>query len=198
MATKDARIDEFIANAQPFARPILKELRKRIHRACPDAVETIKWSMPYFEYGGKLFAGMAAFKQHCAFGFWHAAMRDGDASLEGMGQFGRIASVADLPSEKDFAKLAAKAMKLVDDGVKAPPKPRGERKELVVPDDLAARLKRNAKARATFEGFPYGKRKEYVEWITGAKRDETRAQRLATTLEWLAEGKALYWKYETC
>ena len=198
MAAKDPRVDAYIADAAPFARPILKELRKRVHRACPDAVETMKWSSPYFEYGGKLLAGMSAFKQHCAFGFWHPEMRNGDTSLEGMGQFGRIASLDDLPKEKEFAMLAAKAMRLVDDGVKATPKPRAEKKELVVPDDLAALLRKNTKARTTFDGFPYGKRKEYVDWIAGAKREETRAKRLATTLDQLAEGKALYWKYETC
>ena len=142
---------------------------------------------------------MSAFKKHCAFGFWHPMMRDGDTSLEGMGQFGKIESVADLPSAAAFEKLAKKAMKLVDDGVKPPPKPKlAEKKEVIVPADLAAALGRNAKARATFNAFPHGKRKEYVNWINEAKREETRVERLATTIEWLADGKALYWKYETC
>jgi uncharacterized protein YdeI (YjbR/CyaY-like superfamily) len=65
-----------------------------------------------------------------------------------------------------------------------------------VPKDLAALLAKNAKARATFEGFPYSKKKDYVTWINGAKRDETRQKRLATTVDQLAEGKSLMWKYE--
>jgi hypothetical protein len=197
VARKDDRVDAYIANSPGFAKPILKELRRRVHAACPGVDETMKWSAPYFEYGGKLLAGMSAFKRHCAFGFWHPLMRNGDRSLEGMGQFGKIESIADLPSASAFEKLAKRAAKLVDDAVK-PPKPRrAAKKALVVPSDLATALKRDAKALATFDAFPYGKRKEYVSWINEAKRVETRVQRLATTLQWLAEGKALYWKYET-
>jgi uncharacterized protein YdeI (YjbR/CyaY-like superfamily) len=195
---KDPRVDAYIASAPAFAKPILKELRQRVHAAAPGVSETIKWNVPFFEYGGKLLGGMSAFKQHCAFGFWHPMMRDGDTSLEGMGQYGKIASIADLRSSSAFDKRVKKAMKLVDDGVKAPSRPRAKKKEIAVPPELAAALKKNAKARATFEGFPYGKRNEYVKWIREAKREETRAQRIVTTVTQLAEGKSLYWKYETC
>ena len=75
------------------------------------------------------------------------------------------------------------------------PKPDPNRK-VEVPKDLAARLAKNAKARATFEAFPYSKKNDYVTWIDGAKREETRAKRLDTTILQLAEGKSLMWKYE--
>ena len=152
--------------------------------------------MPFFEYGAKPFAGMSAFKKHCSFGFWHPMMRGGDTSLEGIGRYGKLEAVDDLPPAKAFEKLARQAKKLADDGVKAPPKPRAVKKAIVIPPDLAAALKKNAKARATYEEFPYGKRNEYVKWIGEAKREGTRAQRIATTVAQLAEGKALYWKYE--
>jgi hypothetical protein len=197
MGTKDPRVDEYIENAPDFARPILKELRKRVHASVAAADETIRWGAPYFQYKDTLLGGMASFKQHCAFGFWHPLLRDGDTSLEGMGRFGKIASIGDLPPAAAFAKLAKKAQQLVDDGVKGPPRPKPPANRTVeVPKDLAAKLARNAKARVTFEGFPYSSRKEYVEWIAGAKREETRAQRIATTVEYLAEGKRLHWKYE--
>jgi len=193
--TRDKRVDAYIANAPEFAKPILVEVRKRVHAACPGVGETIKWRMPFFEYGGKLFAGMSAFKHHCSFGFWHPTMRDGDTSLEGIGRFGKVESIADLPSRAAFEKLAKKARKLVDDGVAPPPRPRAVKKEIVVPEDLASALKKSAKARATYDAFAYTKRNEYVKWINEAKREETRAQRIATTVAQLAEGKALHWKY---
>jgi hypothetical protein len=196
MASKDPRIDAYIESSPDFARPILRELRKRVHASVPEAVETIRWRAPYFQYKDTLLGGMAAFKQHCAFGFWHPLMRNGDTSLEGLGQFGHVKTIGDLPPEKAFAKLAKQAKKLVDDGVKAPPRPHAEKKEIVVPPELATALKKNAKARATFERFSHSKRKEYVDWLNDAKREETRAQRLATTIEWLAEGKSRMWKYE--
>ena len=195
MGTKDPRVDAYIEAANPFARPILKLLRKWAHQYCPECVETLKWSAPHFSYKGKMYCGMSAFKEHCAFGFWHPMMRRNDNSLEGMGSFGRIRSLADLPGEGEFAKMAVEAMKLTDEGIKAPPRPKTERKPLVVPPALKAALARNKKAAATFEAFSYSHRHEYVEWIAEAKREETRDARVKQAVEWLAEGKQRHWKY---
>ncbi len=193
---RDARVTAYIREAPDFARPILEELRTRIHAAVPGVEETLKWSSPYFTYRRKLFFGMAAFKAHCSFGFWHPLLRGGDSSLEGMGRW-KPASVADLPSKAELAKLAKRAKQLVDDGVEGPKRaPPPKDRTVSVPDDLAALLKKNAEARAAFEGFSYSKRKEYVDWIVEAKREETRAKRLATAMAQLAEGKSLMWKYE--
>jgi hypothetical protein len=198
MGTKDPRIDAYIGEANPFARPILTELRRRMHAHVPEIEESLRWSAPTFLYKGKILAGMAAFKAHCVFGFWHPLMRLHDNSLEGRNDFGRMETVADLPMKSHFVRQAKEAVRLVDENVKAPPKPKAAPKPVVVPGDLATAFKRNAKARATFEGFPPSARKEYVDWIVGAKREETRAERLATALEWLAEGKRRHWKYEKC
>ena len=194
---KDRRVDAYIKGAPEFARPILQELRKRVHASVPGVEETIRWSAPYFQYGGQLLCGMSAFKAHCAFGFWHPLMRESDKSLEGMGQFGKIESVGDLPSAAAFKQLAAQARKLVDVGVKGPARPKAARhRTLAVPADLVAALAKNKKAEATFDAFSYSARKEYVEWIEDAKREQTRTQRVATAVKQMAAGKKLYWKYE--
>ena len=195
MGTKNPAVDAFIENARPFARPILEQLRKWTHQYCPECEETLKWSMPHFSYKGKMYCGMSAFKEHCGFVFWHPMMRRNDNSLEGMGSFGKIRSLADLPPEKEFAKMARQAMKLTDDNVKAPPKPKKARAPLVVPADLKAALAKNGKAKATFDAFSYSQQKEYVEWITEAKREETRLARLKQAVEWMSEGKSRHWKY---
>ena len=201
MATKDPRIDAYIAKSADFARPILKHIRQQVHAHCPEATETMKWSMPHFDYQGGIFCNMAAFKQHCAFGFWLGDLLKVDTKLEkAMGDFGRIASLDDLPSDKDFGKLIKEAMKLHDAGAKAPSrvKPANEKKELVVPAEFLAAVKKNKKALATFEAFTYSHKKEYVEWFTEAKTDATREKRLAQALEWMAEGKSRHWKYQNC
>jgi uncharacterized protein YdeI (YjbR/CyaY-like superfamily) len=195
MGTKDPRVDDYIEKAAPFARPILKRLRRYVHENCPDCAETIKWSAPHFEYQGKMFCGMSAFKAHCAFGFWHPMMRGDGESLDGMGQFGKIQSVADLPSEGDFAQIAQRAMKLVDEGVKPTPKPKKERVPLVVPPELKAALAKKAAARKSFDAMTYSHQKEYIEWIAEAKREETRKARVAKAVEQIAEAKSLHWKY---
>lgn len=201
MGTKDPRIDEYIAKSADFAKPILSHLRKVVHAGCPEVEETMKWSSPHFLYKG-MFCGMASFKSHCAFGFWKGtvlAEKLGDLSQTGepaMGQFGRITALSDLPDEKTLIRYVREAAALNDQGVKAAPKPKPERKqELETPDDLMAALKKNRKALATFERFSPSHKREYVEWLTEAKNAETRKRRLEQAVEWMAEGKPRHWKY---
>ena len=198
MATKDPRIDAYIAKSAAFAKPILKHLRKVVHAGCPGVVETIKWSRPHFDHKGVM-CGMAAFKEHCAFGFWNADLileRDEQAQESALGSFGCIKSLKDLPNEKTLVGYVRKAAALNEAGIKAQWRvERKKREPLPTPDDLAAALKKNTKARKTFEDFSPSHRREYIEWITEAKREETRKERLAKTMKWLAEGKARNWKY---
>lgn len=197
---KDPRVDAYISKAAPFARPLLNHVRKLVHRACPDVQETMKWSMPHFEHKGILL-GMAAFKAHCAVHFWKWELITGEPRPdgEGMGQFGLLKSRADLPADRLLTRYIQKAVELNEAGVKkaAPLRPK-VRAKLVVPDYFAAALKQHRKARSVFEDFSYSHRKEYLEWITEAKREETRAQRIKTALEWLAAGKPRHWKYAQC
>lgn len=200
MPTVDPRVDAYIEKSADFARPILLHLRKLVHKACPEVTETMKWSFPHFDYKGML-CSMASFKQHCAFGFWKQKLLENSefaAQRTAMGSFGRITSLEDLPADEVILDLVRQAIELNEKGVKMPKKPPAERKELVIPELLAAALGENKKARATFENFSYSHRKEYVEWITEAKTDATRDKRLAATIEWLAEGKSRNWKYERC
>lgn len=201
---RDPRIDAFIAKSADFAKPILTRLRAAVHEACPQATETIKWGMPHFEHAGAILCMMAAFKQHCAFGFWHQGMEKiagphRASPEEAMGSLGRITRLEDLPSDAVLKRLVRAAAKLNESGAPArPSRPKGSAKELPVPADLAAALKKNAAAAKTFAAFPPGKRKDYIEWITEAKREATRTSRLATAVLWIAEGKARNWKYENC
>ena len=200
MGRKDPRVDAYIAKAQPFARPILTHIRKAVHAACPEVEETMKWSFPHFDYKGML-CSMASFKAHCAFGFWKASLLKDSGipakSAEAMGQFGRLTSVSELPSEKVLAALVTKAAALNDEGVKPPRRKQAPKEPIEVPDDLAAALKKNRKALAAFDAFPPSHKREYVEWIVEAKTDETRQRRIATAIEWMAAGRSRNWKYES-
>jgi uncharacterized protein YdeI (YjbR/CyaY-like superfamily) len=204
-ARRDPRIDAYIARSAPFAEPILREVRELVHRAVPGVEETVKWGMPCFRHDGRILCHLAAFKAHCAFGFWHHGMLAilGDAAAKAdsaMGSFGRITARADLPGPAVLLRYLRAARKLIDDGVPArrrsAKKPRS--RELPVPSDLADALRGNAVAGRTFAAFPPSHRKDYIEWITEAKRPETRARRVATTLAWVAAGKSRNWKYQAC
>lgn len=198
----DPRVDAYIAEAAPFARPILSHLRKLVHESCPQAQETLKWSHMSFVVDGKLLCLVGSFKAHCTFGFWHKDMqqqlaRDLGKASEAAGMMGRITQLGDLPSDATMRRYFKQAAALVGAGVpaRAPAKPRAA---AAMPADLVAALKKNRAAAKTFENFSPSHRRDYIEWITEAKRDETRAKRLTTTLEWLAEGKPRNWKYLNC
>lgn len=197
MGVRDPRIDSYISSAAPFAQPILAHLRDVVHDACPDVEETLKWSMPHFLHEGIL-CSMAAFKQHCVFGFHKGALivRDDGKSLEAMGQFGRITTISDLPPRRTLTRYVREAVRLNEEGVKVPGRRSSDSKpEPAVPEDLAAALEKSGAALATFEGFSPSHRREYIEWVTEAKREDTRKRRIATAIEWLSEGKPRNWKY---
>lgn len=197
MGSRDPRVDAYIAKSAEFARPILEYLREVVHQYCPGVQETIKWSSPFFDYRGPL-CHMAAFKQHCAFGFWKGALFLADAkNEEAMGQFGRITSLREAPGKNVLAGHIRQAMKLNEDGVQPARKTKdaAPRPPATVPGDLAAALQKNRKAAAVFDAFSPSARREYIEWLTEAKREETRQKRLAQAIEWIAEGKQRNWKY---
>jgi len=200
MIKKDKRVDAYIANAADFAKPILTHLRALVHATCPDVEETIKWQHATFMHKGML-CGMAAFKAHCAVGFWKGKLIFGSTEKENeaMGQFGRITSLKDLPNDAVLIGYLKKAMALNESGTKTPrPTKAAVKKPLPMPDFFQEALRKNKKAGAAFDAFSPSHRREYVEWLTEAKREETRQKRLATTLQWLTEGKPRNWKYANC
>ena len=200
MGQRDKRVDAYIRKAAPFARPILEHIREVVHAGAPRVTENIKWGMPSFELDG-LFCGMAAFKAHATFWFKDPAfieaelVKAGAGQRDAMGHFGRLTAVSDLPPRRTLAALVRRAAA----APRAAPAARPRKKPAPrTPAALSAALRKNAKARATFEAFPPGKRRDYCEWIEEAKTEATRARRVATSVEWLAQGKSRNWKYERC
>jgi hypothetical protein len=193
MGKRDKRVDTYIAKSADFAKPILSHLRDVVHEACPDCEETLKWSSPTFTHHGML-CGFAAFKQHIQFGFWKHELVMPDTPRDGMG-FGRITSMKDVPPKKKLVALIKKAMKLNEEGVTVPRMKSAPKAAIPMPADLKIALAKNKKASATYEGFSPSHKREYLEWITEAKSPDTRARRLTTAIEWMAEGKPRNWKY---
>ena len=203
MPDTDAKIDAYIEKSADFAKPILQHLRKLVHKTCPDVQETVKWSMPFFDYKGSTLCAISAFKEHCGFMFWKAKlMKDPEGILQiaergGMGNFDRITSLKDLPSDKILTAYIKEAMQLNEENIKLPAKKKAAVKELKMDDDFDAALKKNKTAQSVFENFTPGKKKDYIEWITEAKTEATKSKRIGTAVEWIAEGKARHWKYQS-
>lgn len=205
-ANFDPRVDAYIAKAVPFAQPILIHVRELVHKALPDVEETMKWSMPFFMYRGIILGNIAAFKEHCSFGVWHedvaSVRREGvDPRGGGMGSFGKLRSLKDLPANKTLSRFVVEAAGKIERGERTKNwagRAKKERPAAEVPPALAAALKKNKAAAKNFEAMSPSCKREYCEWITDAKRDETRDKRLATAIDWIAEGKQRHWKYANC
>lgn len=200
---KNEKVDAYIAKAAPFAQPILNTIRERVLASGVELEETLKWNSPSWTHQGKLLCGMAAFKAHCVFGFWHKDMQ-AEVAAAGKGKVGVggihrecLVDVKEVPSATAMKKLMKKAAELALSD-KPAMKRSGPKPEAELPDDLRRALARNKAAAAQFKAFTPGKRREYIEWITSAKREETRLARLEQALEWIAEGKSRNWKYENC
>jgi uncharacterized protein YdeI (YjbR/CyaY-like superfamily) len=201
MAT-DKRVDQYIQRAPEFAQPILVHLRELVHKGCPEAEEAIKWSTPSFLYRNKILFSMAAFKAHCRFIFWRPeiapmASKQGTECDDDGAVVGKVTQLADLPPDKDMLRYIREARRLTDEGPRTTlmrrrttPKP-----ELQTPPEFTAALAKNKTAYKTFQAFSPSHRREYIEWISEAKRPETKSKRIQTALEWLAEGKPRNWKY---
>ena len=197
--TSDPRIDAYIAKAAPFARPILAKVRERIHAAAPEAEETMKWSAPGFTIDGKILLMMAAFKAHAALNFWRGQeIGGGNAKAGAMGQFGKLTSLDDLPPDDELDALIREAAALA----RTAPAPRKTKHAPPPPPslhpDFAAALAKAPKAKATLDGFPPSAQREYLDWVSEAKQEATRAKRIADAVEWLSEGKRRNWKYANC
>jgi uncharacterized protein YdeI (YjbR/CyaY-like superfamily) len=198
---RNPAFDNYIENSAPFAQAILNHLRQLVHTACPDVEEQMKWSFPNFVYRGSILCHMASFKKHCSFGFWQGELLEDThgklniSETNAMGNLGKITSLADLPNDEILQTFIIQAMVLIESGVKKG-KPKATPVVTEVPDCLVEALEKSQKAKATFDLFPPSKRKEYCIWINEAKSEATREKRLATTIEWLEEGKSRNWKYE--
>lgn len=202
--TRIALVDAYIAKSAPFAQPILTELREVIHEGAPGVTEEMKWSRPFFVYQGVILANLSGFKAHCSFGLWGADIAtrlraDGVASSEGMGSFGKIISVDELPSRSRLVAYVKDAATKIATGerTKAWSRPKVAKAEAEVPEALAAALKKNKRAGKKFETMTPGCRREYCQWIAEAKQDATRERRAAQAVDWIAEGKNRNWKYES-
>lgn len=197
--SRDPRIDDYIAKAQPFARPILSRIRQCVHSALPEVDETIKWRMPAYTVGGKIILITAAFKAHCALNFWRGQeLENQSSSPEAMGQFGKVTTLDELPSDQELERLVREAAQLA----KSAPAPRKTKNEpKAAPElhpDFAAALEQAPVARTMLMSLPPSAQRDYFEWISEAKQEATRNKRIATALEWLAEGKRRHWKYQNC
>lgn len=194
------QVDQYIIKSAPFAIPILERLRILVHHADARIEEKIKWGMPFFEYKGVV-CHMAAFKNHCTFGFWKGALITDEFNIfedrsSAMGMLGKIKSLSDLPDDEILIAYIQEGIRLNEDGIKLPAKPKAGVQNLIIPAYFMEALQEDPVAMHIFQDFSASNKKDYVLWLEEAKTEGTRARRLDTAIEWIGEGKTRMWKYK--
>lgn len=202
MGQYNERVDAYIAKSTDFAKPILIHIRELVHRAAPELTEIIKWGFPFFDYKGPV-CQMAAFKRHCAFGFWKEKMLNDpkgylkvDGEESSAGSFGVITSIDDLPPDDVLIDFIHQAIAINEKGIKVEKKPAAPKAEIAPPAEFEKGLRESPAAMDHFEKFSPSKKREYLEWFAEAKSDATLQKRIDQALEWIAEGKSRNWKYQ--
>ena len=185
-------VDDYIAHAPEYAQPILVKLRALVREAAPALGEAIKWGSPCY-VGKGLVCGFAAFKQHVNFHFFKGGQLADPEGVLTHGEGNASGRAAKFSAMKDIRgqpikRLLREAVKFDADAT-ARLAPRVRRAELPMPDDLAAAIRQSAKASACWGMLPPSCRREYIEWIMTAKREETRTRRMGEAVKMQGEGR---------
>jgi len=194
------KIDAYIDKQADFARPILHILRQWIRESHPAVIEDYKWGGPHFHLGKGLVMGMGGFKHHVSLFFMEGALIEDPYGLLAQGK-GEAMRHVKLTSEEELHQheqairyYLSEAFRNAEAGRKVDKK--ALRKPLVIPDWVREALQKVPDAWANFEGMSWSHQKEYLEYLTEAKREDTRQRRLAKTIELLLQKKGLNDKYK--
>jgi len=184
--------DTWVDSCPAFSRPICSELRELILRWEPDLTESIKWGSLCFS-GHKLVCALGAFQRHASFVFFRGTELPDPAALFHQGEGNTNIRTVRLISLEKVDRAALRRLLhtavALDARPDIPPLPPRKREPWPMPDFFAQALKANKKAAAGFAALAPTYQREYLVWLTSAKREETRSQRLAQTLTALAAGR---------
>ncbi|MFO0601381.1 MAG: YdeI/OmpD-associated family protein [Myxococcaceae bacterium] len=154
--------------------------------------EEMKWGSPTWTLDGKNVVMLAAFKDFASLNFFKGAvLKDPEGLLESPGpnshhaRYLKFRSPADVKSRKKGAlALLEQAMELERAGVKITPK-----KTLTLPEELEARLGKDAALKKAFEALTPGRQRSHALYVAGAKQAETRERRVDKCAEDILAGR---------
>jgi hypothetical protein len=191
--TKDP--GEWLETCPDFSQPLAEQVVEWILAWEPDLKESIKWNMLCFS-GRKLVCGLSACKHHLGITFFRGTELPDPAKLfnEGGENNTNIRSLRltklDGFNAVAFRELLHAAVALDADPM-IPPAPKVKRKPWPMPKFFkeALAMKQHRAAAENFRQLSPTCQREYLVWLTMAKRPETRAKRLAQTLAALRAGR---------
>ncbi len=189
-------VDEYIADAGSW-KSELKRLREILQST--ELEEDVKWGGPCYTYNGKNVVGMAGFKSYFGLWFHQGALLKDQKKVLMNAQEGRTKALRQwrMQTAKDIRPTIIKsyvreAIKLAKEGRQIAP---SRKKPLLVPAELKKALGANRQASENLENMRLGLRREYADYITDAKRDDTKLRRLEKIMPMIKAGSGLHDKY---
>lgn len=193
-------VEEYIENSANFAEEIAM-LRNIINSTALE--ETIKWSMPTYCLNGKNVLGLGAFKNHFCIWFHHGVFLKDEHKLLYNAQEEKTKAMRQMRFEtkKDINKAAVLAYvkeAIENQRLGRELKPQRKTKPVTIPKELKTALNTNSEFKKTFKQLSPSHQREYCDYITEAKRDDTKQRRLEKIIPMIINGKGLNDKYKNC
>lgn len=189
-------VDEYVLNVQK-RQEILIVLRELIKTT--ELEETIKWGAPVYTLNGKNVIGIASFKSYVGLWFFHGALLKDSANVlinaqkevtKALRQW-RFTTVEEI-NDKLILNYLHEAIENQKQNKEIKP---NRNKSLVIPDELLKAFKKDQKLEADFMCFTKGKQREFADYISDAKRVETRSARLQKIIPLIQQNIGLNDKY---
>lgn len=181
---------KYIEQMPDFAQKICKKLRSIILKADPAIREDWKWG-PNYNCNGMV-CGYGGFTQHVKFTFFNGSeMKDPKHIFNHCvnNEFSRSIKYTDVLQidEKTLTSYIRESIEINKNGFKRIVK----NKTVELPEFLEKRIRKNKAAFTFFDNLSYGYKKDYVEWVTTAKREETRDERIEKLIKKCEMGKKM-------
>lgn len=191
-------VDQYIKKHAHWAKE-LKLLRAIMQKT--KMGETIKWGAPVYTYQDKNIVGLAAFKVHFGLWFFQGALLADKKGLLQNAQEGKTQAMRQMRftniNEIDTPKVLAYINEAIENQ-KQGKTVKIEKKPLLIPDELKEALSQDTDLADAFENLTLGKKRDYTEHISSAKREETKQSRLEKIIPMIKQGVGLYDKYKNC
>lgn len=189
-------VDEYFANVK-FGKEMLLKLRELL--VSTELEENIKWGCPVYSLNGKNIAGLASFKSYVGLWFYQGALMADKAGVLINAQEDKTRALRQWRfnnAEEIDHELALDYIREAIDNQKSGKEIKADRsKPITIPDELADAFLKDPSLKLGFSKFSTGKKREFTDYISEPKRQETRLMRLEKVIPLILEGISLNDKY---
>ncbi len=164
--------------------------------------ETIKWGSPVYTMEGKNLLSIGAFKNHYAIWFFQGGLLAKNTELLVKAQEGKTQAMRQIKfdegSDIDIKEISKYIEETISHHKQGKKISSSVPKEVIIADDIRKKFKEDNRFKTAFLNLSPGKQREYSEYISQAKKEETRLNRMEKITPLIIAGKGLHDKYKNC